>query len=426
LSFEELGKKALKAVKEEDIVNLAKELVRIPSQSGDESPIASFLYDYMEKEGIEVTLQQVTDERYQPRAVLPGTGEGPQLLYLGHIDQEPVEYGFQNPYHPRVREGNLYGAGLTNMKAGVAAEVSAIIALKKAGIELKGDLIVNPPIGELQGGVGVRWLIDQLKKENNLPDAVITPHPFEKGQGVNLKRVGVVQMAITTIGKAAHIGVKEEGVDAIAKMWKVMEALYELEEKKGWSYTFDPDLPGIPRMVIGSIIGGRGDPINLRYPSDLSDHCTIITDTRINQSQSDESVKNDVENILKRLKQKDPELEYEIKLPPLPFNCAQYNTPPATISEKEYLVKALRKQHEKITKKPIPIINAYVGSDISLFEKAGIPSLIYFWGKYVSEEGMSGVKISEMVEATKVLILTAIDICSKTKEEYNQARILKP
>jgi acetylornithine deacetylase len=375
MDSEEITSKALGALKESDVVELGKELVRIPSLSGEETPVAEFLVDYMSKAGLEVELQQVDEKRAQPRGVLRGTGDGPSFLFLGHIDIEPIPYGFIDPYKPRVEDGVLIGHGLANMKGGVASSVAAAVAIAKSGVELKGDLIVNPVVGELQGGYGAKWLIDNRP----LPDFAITPHP-SYSPNIAHKIAGCLQMAISTFGTSAHISRKEEGVDAIQKMHKIQEALHQMDKNKEWTYEYDPDLPGLPRMVVGSIIGGRGESYELRGPYNLADHCTILTDTRFNESMTASSIKKDVEAVLNKLKKDDPELKYTIKMPPIPFGG---------------------------------------GLSVALLYRCmnNIPT---DW----APKG-AGNPISEMVNAANVMILASLEMCTMTKEEYDSLRILK-
>ena len=88
----EITQIALNALNEKDLVELTKEMIRIPSLSGDETPLAEFLLDYMERAGLDVEMQHVDPTRSQPRGVLHGTSEGSSLLMNAHLDMPPVLY----------------------------------------------------------------------------------------------------------------------------------------------------------------------------------------------------------------------------------------------------------------------------------------------------------------------------------------------
>ena len=105
--------------------------------------------------GYAVDLQEVEPGRFQTIATLRGTGGGMRLMFNGNIDIDPLAYGWKrDPWTPTVEGDFLCGAGVYNMKAGVASMIAAAEALRKSGAARRGDLIVACVAGELQGGVG--------------------------------------------------------------------------------------------------------------------------------------------------------------------------------------------------------------------------------------------------------------------------------
>jgi acetylornithine deacetylase len=425
--LELLEKTVLRNVDENEVIQLGKDLISIPSFTGEETQCAEFLAEYMEKRGFQVEMQETEPGRLQPIATMQGTGDGPTLMYNGHIDIDPLPKDMKDPFNAKVKEGRVWGAGFHNMKAGVTAMVMAACALKKADIQLKGDLIITPVVGELQGGFGTMHLI----KKGLRPDAVVVTEPTHLA--ILTKHAGIVQTAITVLGKSQHISKKEEAIDAIKKMSKVLNALYRLEAEKKWTYEFDPELPGLPRMLVGSIIGGRGKKYELRGPYSVSDVCTILTDTRINDSQSAETVKKDLISLLDQLVEEDPDLDYELQLPPLPFGADKVVHPPHKVSKNEYIVQSVKKFQEKVTGKTalvgaqtnttFPI--CYAGDDDAFFTELGIPAFCY--GPAAKPiQGFIGqhhpVDVSDLITCTKVLALTALDFCTKTKKEYYKIR----
>ena len=61
-------------------------------------------------------------------------------------------------------------------------------------------------------------------------------------------------MAIHTYGVTGHIRELDKTVNAIHKMAKITEALQEVK----FTYTPREDLPAMPQLNLGSIVGGRG------------------------------------------------------------------------------------------------------------------------------------------------------------------------
>ncbi|MFB3119688.1 MAG: M20/M25/M40 family metallo-hydrolase, partial [Stenotrophomonas maltophilia] len=120
----------LSQVNEQELVELAKSLVRIPSFIGEETPVARWLASYLSSRGYEVELQEVERGWFQTVAVLKGSGQGRSIMFNGHLDINPLASGWtQSPFEPRVEGNRLYGAGIRNMKSGVSAMIHAAEAI---------------------------------------------------------------------------------------------------------------------------------------------------------------------------------------------------------------------------------------------------------------------------------------------------------
>jgi acetylornithine deacetylase len=413
MSSENLDQKVLNKITEKEVIKLASDLIRFPSFPGAESEVAQYLADYMEAKGFKIIKQEVEPGRFQPLATLEADEKGASMLFNGHMDIDPIPRGKHEPFEPKMKDGYLFGAGLYNMKSGVTSMVIAAAAIAEAGIELAGNLFCNPVVGELQGGIGTHYSIQHGPK----PDVVLIPEPTKLS--LLLKHGGVLDFAITTLGQSSHISRREGSIDAIKKMWRIQQALYEMDEKKKWTFEYDPDVPMLPLMNIGSIIGGRGRECELQGPYDVADVCTLFVDTRINASQSLETAKKDFIAVLEKLKDEDPELEYEIHFPPeLPKDAP----------------KVVRRHKETIGGSPTKILNdaggkirsVYAGTDAVHYWKRGVPAFCYGpGGERPPGHELSHhppVLVKQMVDCAKILALTALDICTKTKEEYQKLR----
>jgi acetylornithine deacetylase len=78
--------KIINQVDENAIVDLASELIKIPSFKLEETPVANFLADFFNERGYKVDLQEVEPGRFQTIATLEGTGGGQSLMLNGHTD----------------------------------------------------------------------------------------------------------------------------------------------------------------------------------------------------------------------------------------------------------------------------------------------------------------------------------------------------
>src|SRR6478609_7679749 len=96
-------------------------------------------------------------------ARLPGTGEGPSLMLLGHTDvvlADPGEWSVP-PFAGLERDGHIWGRGALDMKGQVAAEAVAVAALAREGWGGGGDLVYCAVADEEVGdGWGLPWLIE--------------------------------------------------------------------------------------------------------------------------------------------------------------------------------------------------------------------------------------------------------------------------
>ena len=144
------------AVDEQALIDLAVELVSIPSPTGEEQNAAEHLAALLRELRLDVTVQQVEEGRANVLAVLPGVGGGPSLMFNGHLDtsysgREPWLQGIPG-FQPSgfVRDGRIYGLGISNMKGAVASYVAAVRALQAAGIRLRGDVMIAAVAGEIE------------------------------------------------------------------------------------------------------------------------------------------------------------------------------------------------------------------------------------------------------------------------------------
>ena len=84
----------LAEIRDDEVVELAKDLVRIPSYTTEETPVAEFLHGFLTRNGLDSRLQEVDPGRFQTIGRLPGSGGGNSLMLNGHIDIDPIPGGW--------------------------------------------------------------------------------------------------------------------------------------------------------------------------------------------------------------------------------------------------------------------------------------------------------------------------------------------
>ena len=404
--------KVVDQVDKQAVVDLAGELIKIPSFKLEETPVATFLAGFFGDRGYEVDLQEVEPGRFQTIATLKGTGGGRSLMLNGHTDINSLTRRWRrDPWIPVVEGDRLYGHGVQNMKGGLASIIMAAEAVRTSGFRLKGDLVVACVVGETQGGEGTNFLMAGGLRT----DMAVVAEPFGAGNLVTVHS-GIVHMATHTYGVTGHIRQLEGTVNAVVKMTRIINALQRVE------FTYKPreDLPDLPKLNVGSVIGGLGQDYVLVEPPYIPDICTIIVDVHFLPGQTVDGIVADVRRALDPLTVEDPELSYEIEIPPPDFFKGRRSLvmDPLDVPPDAEIVQAVARSYQDLTGRRPKAIGAvlpysYTANDTCHLWKAGIPCLLYGPAVVRGGDGEddSCVMISEMVECTKVLALTALDVC---------------
>src|SRR6185369_9232395 len=130
----------------DEIVKYTQDLVRIPTVNppGDQyAACAAFIGDDLNRRGYDVEYiaaeGQPEHTRRHPRVNVVGSrrgsGGGPVVHLNGHFDVVPAGDGWTlDPFAGTIRDGRIYGRGVCDMKAGIAAAVFAMDAIARSGI----------------------------------------------------------------------------------------------------------------------------------------------------------------------------------------------------------------------------------------------------------------------------------------------------
>jgi len=132
------------------LVEWASAAIATPSFTGGEEAMARLMAETLAELGLDVQWQQVEEGRANVLGTLAGAGDGPSLMFNGHMDKsysgrEPWLAGIPG-FQPQgfVRDGRIYGLGISNMKGALACYVEA---LRDAGVRLAGDVMIAAVCG---------------------------------------------------------------------------------------------------------------------------------------------------------------------------------------------------------------------------------------------------------------------------------------
>lgn len=227
------------------MVAALKELVQIPSQTGEEGLVQEAVARLMRDHGLDVDVWEPDAATLAPHAesvtlgsgfagrpnvvgVYRGSGGGRSLILNGHIDT--VEIGDRgawrrDPLGGDVVDGRLYGRGACDMKGGVIANLFALRVLREVGIEPAGDVIVQSTISEEDGGAGALAAV----LRGYVADAALISEPTNLA--IVVAQGGSLMFRLVVPGLSAHACVRDEGVSAIEKFAYLHRGLLEFEAR---------------------------------------------------------------------------------------------------------------------------------------------------------------------------------------------------
>ena len=227
-------KDVLAHVDADELVQLTRDLVRIPSvirpgdPDGNESAVADYVHRWFVKEGFDVEVHQVAPGRPNVLAVLGDKGQGKSLLLEGHTDVvtegDPAQWTHP-PFSADLVDGRIYGRGSADMKSGLAAAMIAAAACKRSHTRLNGRLVVGALVDEEADMIGVRHLCTTAIGREL--DAAIICEPEENE--LCLEQRGVVWARVSVRGRMAHGAMPEAGANPITGVGALLREVPALE-----------------------------------------------------------------------------------------------------------------------------------------------------------------------------------------------------
>jgi acetylornithine deacetylase/succinyl-diaminopimelate desuccinylase len=358
-------------------------------------------------------------------ARLKGSGGGPTLLFNAHLDTalsgDPQDALFAGRLKPQWkalarREGNLiYGSGIINDKGPLCCTLVAAHALKKAGLLLKGDLILTGVCGEIgrapvdgyQGaayrgkGVGIRYLLTH----GVVADYAIVVEPSRLG--ITWAQAGAVFMKITVWGEAMYAPFVQHPEDmrksknAVVKMSTLIKPLEDWARRyeKNHSYRFDGGLL-VPKVNIGSILGGA--PFKPNFSPAV---CNLYVEAFIAPDQKPIDALRELEEVVQK---NGVEAAVELYL-----SVKGYESKGA-----QPLVEVAREAYRAVRERaPKPIDSELTSTyaDLNVLAEMGIPVIKF--GPAPEDPSLKPAtaevqKIEDLVDATKMYVAMALEVCN--------------
>ncbi|MCK0148520.1 ArgE/DapE family deacylase [Marivita sp. S6314] len=255
-------------------IAFTQDLIRFPSTRGQEHAVQEFVYDALKQRGYAMTqfpMDRAAIERHEgggkfsvdhsDAPIVIGTyspleTRGKSLILQSHTDVVPTgprDMWRFDPFDPQIDGDWLYGRGGADMKAGHAAMIFAMDALKSAGLAPAARVEIQSVVEEESTGNGA--LMTYLN--GHTADAVLIPEPEE--EMLVRANVGTLWFEIELRGVPVHVREMGEGASAIDAAYRVIAALREIEER--WNaerhkHPYFNDLEHPINLNIGKIEGG--------------------------------------------------------------------------------------------------------------------------------------------------------------------------
>jgi len=358
----------------------------LESRGGGEKEIGHFIAEILTGFGVEPIIHEMEPGRVNVTGIIRGTGGGKSLILNAHTDTVGV-VGMEHPFSGEIKDGKLFGRGAYDMKGSIASILGVAQKLTSEKPELSGDVLLSFVADEEFASIGASDFIKHFSA-----DAAIVTEPTDLNVCLAHRGFGVFK--ITTHGKTAHGGKHHLGIDANMKMGKLLAALesYANQLPKQKQHV----LCGEASMHVPLIEGGNSLFI-------YSNSCTIHLERRTLPGETIESVTNEIDRIIQKIKKQDSDFYADLE-------CLLWRSP-YEINPDAVIVSDLSKSTENVLGTPAGFIGHQWWEDSAIFGHAGIETVVMGPKGGGIHEADEWVELESVYELTDILYKTACSFC---------------
>lgn len=374
-----------------EIASLLQQLVAINSINPDlvpdgpgESEIARFVADRLTRAGLEVEIDEPQLGRPSVIGIMRGSGGGRSLLLNAHMDTVGVA-GMERPHEPFIVDNRLYGRGAYDMKAGLASIMYAASNARK--LNLRGDVIVTAVSDEEYASIGTSSVVKRWRA-----DAAIVTEPTELD--IYVAHKGFIWLEVETIGTAAHGSRPDLGIDAIAKMGKVLTGVEELDRSLHAHPSHRLLKSG---SVHASLITGG------RELSSYPDHCKLSIERRTIPGETPDSVEAEIQSIFDHIARTDPDFKASVR--------TTLVRQPFEVPEDELIVQVVRRQASTLLGRKPAIGSGTAWMDAALLSAAGMPTVIFGPGGEGAHAVVEWADLDQLERCSETLLSVIKEFC---------------
>jgi acetylornithine deacetylase/succinyl-diaminopimelate desuccinylase-like protein len=337
-------------------------------------------------------------------------------MFNGHMD---TSYSGREPHlrhipgfqpNANVKNGRIYGLGISNMKGALACYLEAVRAVKQADLTLKGDVLIACVVGEIEK---TQWGEEfrgreyrgyatgsrHLAAHGGIADMCILGEPTE--QRVVLGHYGALWARISTSGPFVHTAFSDGRLheNSIVRMREVLGDV--LAWIPSWEET--AAYRGKRGVVnVGSVRGGH--PWRASRTPNRTD---LFLDVRVPPTMRMQEAKRRLAALVHELRAKHPDygIEYEVFV----------TAPGAEIEEGHPLIQAIDAGHERVFGHPPDRDVVRWFSDASALTRYGIETVNYGTSSGLPGPDGESLEIEGLVKIATVYALTISLICEAAR-----------
>lgn len=362
-----------------------QDLVRLPSLRGQEHTAQDFMHRALTERGYAMDRWTIdvaeieTHPGFSPVAVdyanainvvgthRPKEGRGRSLILNGHIDVVPTgprDMWARPPFEPWIDGDWLYGRGSADMKAGLAANIFAMDALKRLGYQPGATVHLQSVTEEECTGNGALSCLVRGYRA----DAALIPEPVD--EKLVRANAGVIWFRVHVRGHPVHVREAGSGANAIEAAFRLIQALRGLEAEWNARRKGVPHFEGLEHPInlnIGKIAGGD-------WASSVPAWCSFDCRIAIYPGVDPRQATREIEDCLRTASRKDaflannpPEVEYN------GFMARGYVLEPESAAE-----ATLTRAHARIFRRELEDLVSPAYLDARVFVLYGeTPCLVY-------------------------------------------------
>ena len=418
------------AISLDEIIALEMSLIRTRSYPLEETPLAEFVVGYLREQGIDAAMQQVSvPEHLQTRDLprvshnvvgrLQGEGGGSSLLFNGHMDVNATDLAVggtaftaystwtRDPFTPTLEDGRIYGKGAYDEKGGVCAFLAAAVAIRRAGIRLRGDIYVCPVMGHYSESIGTKHMMrvgprtDYGICTENSGSCIVPAH--NGGIAAEVRVRGTNPGTKYTLPETLH---RSTGFENAMRVILALGAEGVPHPGDGW-LRFSPHamLPEFPNHRVGYV----------RPVDKALDHIAIGLLIKTVPGMDERTCAEDLGRLLRSLETAHADFcGGEV-------HCRCWS-PPLVTAPGSRVVQALVRAHRTATgREPVVGTEARRGAmgDSGVMAAAGIETCVFGPGVMHDVRQLRGevspdesISVEELVSAARTMMLAAVDVCS--------------